>query len=180
MHLQISRLWPHGERFPSMRYSAPLSPCPFTFKRCSVTPAHANTRGSLTQKRISIGLLPWRLTIRICMRKKISCSFYLRTWKNLNKNQLTSLLKLGWFFLRFPSRFMAILCFFFQLVSSLYGRMIERAKLFTVKPIQFLINRSPYKLLFRRLRSHADAHISSLVRDPGVREHLFAVNVLIT
>ena len=114
MHLQISRLWPHGERFPSMRYSAPLSPCPFTFKRCSVTPAHANTRGSLTQERISIGLLPWRLTIRICMRKKISCSFYLRTWKNLNKNQLTSLLKLGWFFLRFPSRFMAILCFFFS------------------------------------------------------------------
>ena len=42
------------------------------------------------------------------------------------------------------------------------------------------INRSPYKLLFRRLRSHVDAHISSLVRDPGVRGKLFAVNVLIT
>ena len=49
---------------------ARLSPYPFTFKRCSVTPGYANTRGSLTQKRISIGILPRRLTIRICMRKK--------------------------------------------------------------------------------------------------------------
>ena len=30
------------------------------------------------------------------------------------------------------------------------------------------------------MQLHADAHISSLVRDPGVRENLFAVNVLIT
>ena len=54
---------------------AHLSPYPFTFKRCSVTPAYSKTRGSLTQKRISIGILPLRLTLRICMRKKIICSF---------------------------------------------------------------------------------------------------------
>ena len=70
---------------------------------------------------------------------------------------------------------------FFQPVSSLYGRIIERANqpVYT-KTHTIPVNRSPYKLLFRRLRSHADAHISSLVRDPGVREKLFAVNVLIT
>ena len=74
---------------------------------------------------------------------------------------------------------MAILCFFFNRFRPCMDGL-QREQTCLPKTHTIPINRSPYKLLFRRLRSHADADMSSLVRDPGVRDNLFAVNVLIT
>ena len=55
------------------------------------------------------------------VRLKKHCFCFLRMWKDLNKNRLTSL-KLSFLFpFWFPSRFMAILCVLIKLVSSLYN-----------------------------------------------------------